>query len=92
MLCCGEDVVAVSAAGPSIHASGQIGLLAGIEVSSASTSITDSVARVDGGVAVWGGEAAFLSGESGSIADSGRGELMEEWVCLVRIESLHKKS
>ena len=82
----------VSAVGSSIPASGRVGLLVGTEVSSTSTSITDSVARVGGGVAAQGGEATFLSGESGSIADSGIGELMEECVCLVRIESLHKKS
>ena len=99
VVCCGEDVAAVfgsgcrgGAAGSSVPTSGRVGLLAGTEVSSASTSITDSVARVDGGVAARGGEASFLSGESGLIADSGRGELMEECVCLVRIESRHKRS
>ena len=58
MVCCGKDVVAVfgsgcrgGAAGTSIPTSGRVGLLAGTEVSSASTSITDSVAQVGGGVA-----------------------------------------
>ena len=68
-VCCGVDVAAVAAAGSSIPAAGRIGLLAGTEVSSASNSITDSVARVAGGVAARGGDAAFLSGESGLIAD-----------------------
>ena len=99
MVCCGEVVAAVfgsgcrgGAAGSSVPTSGRVRFLAGTEVSSASRTITDSVARVGGGVAVRGGEATFLSGESGSIADSGRGELMEECVFLVRIESLHKGS
>ena len=63
--------------------SGRVGLLAGTEVSSASTSITNPVARVGGGVAMREGEAAFLSGESSSIADSRRGEVMEECVWVV---------
>ena len=63
-----------------VPTSGRVGLLVGTEVSSASTSITDSVARVGGGVAAQGGDAAFLSGESGSTTDSGRGEEMEECV------------
>ena len=80
------------ATGSLITTSGRAGLLAGIGLSFASNSITDSVARVGGGVAARGGDMAFLSRESGSIADSGRGERMEECVCLVRMESLHKRS
>ena len=70
---------------------GQIGLLTGTDVSPAFTSITDSVARVGGGVAARGGDATFPSGEFGSIADSGSGEVMEECVCLVWMASLHEK-
>ena len=87
MVSCGGVVEAVfgsgcreGAAGSSIATSGRIGFPAGAEVPSASRSITDSVARIGGGVDVRGGEAAFLSGESGSAADSRRGELMEEYV------------
>ena len=86
VVCYGMDVET----GSLVPTSGRVGLLAGTEVSSASTSMTDSVARVGGGVAARGGDAGFLSGESGSIADSGRGERMEECVCLVWMASLHK--
>ena len=60
-------------------------------MSSASTSVTDSVARVGGGATVRGGNATFLSGEFGSEVDSERGEVMEEWVCLVLMGSLREK-
>ena len=71
--------------------SGRIRLVTGTEVSSVSTSVTDSAARVDGGVGARGGDATFLSGESGSIAGSGSGEVMEECICLVWMASLHEK-
>ena len=70
---------------------GRIGLPAEMKMSSASTSVTDSVARVGDGVAARGDVAGFLSGEFGSVADSGRGEVMEECVCLVWMASLHEK-
>ena len=70
---------------------GRIGLPAETKMSSASTSVTDSVARVGGGGAARGGDATFLSGESGSIAGLGSGEVMEECVCLVLMASLHEK-
>ena len=70
---------------------GRIGLPAETKMSSASTSVTHSVARVRGGVAAYGGDATFLSGEFGSVVDSGRGEVMEECVCLVWMASLRKR-
>ena len=72
-------------------ATGPIGLLTGTEVSPVSTSTTDSVARVGGGLDAHGGDATFLSGEFGSEVDSGRGAVMEEWVCLVLMGSLREK-
>ena len=71
--------------------SGRIGLLAETGLSPASTLITDSVARVGDGVAARGSVAGFLSGEFGSVADSERGEVMEECVCLVWMASLHER-
>ena len=57
-----------------------------------STSVTDSVARVGGGDGDRrGGVATFLSGESGLEDDSGRGDVMDECVCLVGMGALHKK-
>ena len=70
---------------------GRIGLVAGTEASSISTSVADSDARVGGGVGARGGVATFLSGEFGPEVDSGRGEVMEECVCWVRMGSLHKE-
>ena len=70
---------------------GRIGLLTGTDVSPVSTSMIDSSARVGGGLAARGGDATFLSGEFGSEVDSGRGEVMEECVCLVLLGSLHEK-
>ena len=55
----------------------RIGLLARTGLSSTSMLMTDSVARVGGGLAARGGDATSPSGESGSIADSGSGEVME---------------
>ena len=84
---CGEGMLVAFGSGTA----GRIGLPAGTKMSSASTSVTDSVARVSGGVAARGGDATFLSGESDSIAGSGSGEVMEECVCLVWMASLHEK-
>ena len=58
---------------------------------SVSTSTTDSVARVGGGLAARGGDTTLLFGEFGSEVNSGRGEVMEECVCLVLMGSLHEK-
>ena len=71
--------------------SGRIELVAGTEVSPVSTSVTDSAARVGGGFGVCGGDATFRSGEFSSEVDSGRGDVMEEWVCLVLMGSLREK-
>ena len=70
---------------------GRIGLVTGTDMSPVSTPTTDSVARVGGGLAARGGDATFLSGEFVSEVDSGRGEVMEECVCLVLMASLHEK-
>ena len=57
-----------------------------------STSGIDSVARVGGGDGDrLGGVATFLSGECGPEVDSGRGEVMEECVCLVVMGALRKE-
>ena len=99
MVCCGGVAEAVFGSGCrgeearfSVATSGQIGFLAEAGVPSMSRSMTDSVARVGGGVAARGGVATFLSGESGSVAGSRRGELMEECVWVVGIASLRKES
>ena len=70
---------------------GRIRLLTGTEASSISTSVSDSAARVGGGVGARGGVATFLSGECGSEVDSGRGEVIEECVCWVAMGALHKE-
>ena len=69
---------------------GRIRLVAGTEVSPVSTSVADSAARVGGGLGACGGGATSLSGEFGSEVDSGRGEVMEECVCLVVMGTLRK--
>ena len=70
---------------------GRIGLVTGTDVSPVSTSMTNSAASVSGGVGARGGDATFLSGEFGSEVDSGRGEVMEECVCLVLMGSLREE-
>ena len=71
--------------------SGRIGLVTGTVMSPISASVADSAARVGGGVGDRGGDATFLSGECGSEVDSGRGDIMEECVCLVDMGALRKK-
>ena len=66
--------------------------MAGTEISPMSTSMTDSVARVGGGDGDRGDEATFPSGECGPEVDSGRGEVMDECVCLVGMGALSKES
>ena len=56
-----------------------------------STSVTDSAARVGGGDGDRDGEITFLSGEFGLEVDSGRGEVIEECVCLVVMGALRKE-
>ena len=57
-----------------------------------STSVTNSVARVGGGDGDrCGGLITFLSGECGPEVDSGRGDVIEECVCLVAMGALHKE-
>ena len=70
---------------------GWTGLLIGTEMSSISTYVADSAARVGGGVGDRGGDATFLSGECGSEVDSGRGDVMKECVCLVDMGALRKE-
>ena len=65
--------------------------MTGTEVSPASTSMTDSVARVGGGDGDRCGEVTFLSGECGPKVDSGRGDVMDECVCLVGMGALCKE-
>ena len=65
--------------------------MTGTEASPVSTSVTDSVARVSGGDGDRGGEITFLSGEFGLEVDSGRGEVIEECVCLVVMGALRKE-
>ena len=60
-------------------------------MSPVSTSVTDSVARVGGGDGDRRGEITFLSGEFGLEDDSGRGEVMDECVCLVGMGALSKE-
>ena len=57
-----------------------------------STCVTDSVARVDGGDGDRRGEITFLSGEFGLEDDSGRGDVMDECVCLVVMGALRKET
>ena len=56
-----------------------------------STSVADSAARVGGGDGDRGGVITFLSGECGPEVDSGRGDVIEECVCLVAMGALHKE-
>ena len=63
----------------------------GTVMSPISTSVTDSAARGGGGVGDRGGVATFLSGECGSGADSGRGDVIEECVFLVEMGALRKE-
>ena len=56
-----------------------------------SRSVTNSEARVGGGDAARAGEATAFSGDYRSLAVSGRGERIEEWVCTVTMMSLHKE-
>ena len=56
-----------------------------------STSVTDSVARVGGGDGDRGGVATFLSGECGPEVNSGRGDVIDECVCLVGMGALRKE-
>ena len=65
--------------------------MTGTEASPISTYVADSTARVGGELAARGGDATLLSGEVGCIADSGRGEVMEECVCMVLMASLHEE-
>ena len=60
------------------------------EVPSISRLTADSKARVGGGVIAHRGEVTVLSGDGRSLAVSGRGEWIEEWVCGVTTTSLHK--
>ena len=60
-------------------------------MSPVSTSVTDSVARVGGGDGDRAGEATFLSGECGPEVDSGRGDVIDECVCLVGMGALRKE-
>ena len=60
-------------------------------MSPVSTSVTDSVARVGGGDGVRRGEITFLSRECGPEVDSGRGDVIEECVCLVGMGALSKE-
>ena len=56
-----------------------------------STSVTDSVARVDGGDGGRRGEVTFLSGELGLEDGSGRGDVIDDCVCLVGMGALRKE-
>ena len=57
-----------------------------------STSVTNSVARVGGGDGDRRGRViTFLSGECGPEVDSGRGDVIEECVCLVGMGALCKE-
>ena len=60
-------------------------------MSPTSTFVTDSVARVGGGDGDRRGEITFLSGEFGLEDDSGRGDVMDECVCLVGMGALRKE-
>ena len=70
---------------------GRIGLVTGTEASPMSTSVADSAARVGGGDGDRGGVITFLSGEFGLEVDSGRGDVMDECVCLVVMGALRKE-
>ena len=65
--------------------------MTGTKASPVSTSVTDSVARVGGGDDDRGGEITFLSGEFGLEVDSGRGDVMDECVCLVVMGALREE-
>ena len=57
-----------------------------------STSVTNSVSRVGGGDGDRrGGVITFLSGECGPEVDSGRGDVIDECVCLVGMGALRKE-
>ena len=71
--------------------SGRIGLVAGTVTSPISTSVADSATRVGDGIGDRGGDATFLLGEFGPKVDSGRGDVMEECVCLVVMGALRKE-
>ena len=60
-------------------------------MSPTSTSVTDSVARVGGGDGDRRGEITFLSGELGLEDGSGRGDVIDECVCLVGMGALRKE-
>ena len=63
------------------------------EVPSVSRLVTDSEARVGGGVAAHGGHATALLGDWTSLSASrgGRGDRIDELVCGVTMTSLHKE-
>ena len=65
--------------------------MAGTEASPVSSSVADSVTRVGGGDGDRGGVITFLSGEFGLEVDSGRGDVMDECVCLVVMGALRKE-
>ena len=56
-----------------------------------STSVIDSVARVGGGDGDRRGEITFLSRELGLEDGSGRGDVIDECVCLVGMGALRKE-
>ena len=70
---------------------GRIGLATGTEASPMSTSVADLAARVGDGVGDRDGVITFLSRECGSGADLGRGDVIEECVCLVAMGALYKE-
>ena len=65
--------------------------MTGTETSPVSTSVADSDNRVGGGDGDHGGLTTFLSGECGPEVDSGRGDVINECVCLVGMGALSKE-
>ena len=65
--------------------------MTGTRASPVSTSVTGSDARVGGGDGDRGGVITFLSGECGPEVDSGRGDVIDECVCLVGMGALNKE-